>query len=74
MPKTRKGFPVSALLTEHFGKQPLHQLVTSTRRFPTTARLDLHTSLKELLEKRFSLQKLVGVHQQWDTVRSLSPT
>lgn len=52
------------VLQRHFGKLPLHQLVTASRSFPVTARVDLQLAL----EKVFGADAkgdLVGVHTQF---------
>ena len=56
---------VAKLLKRHFGSDPLHELVTASRRFPITAQVDLQVALDQLLGSRYRVLKMVGVHQQW---------
>ena len=56
---------VSSLLKEHFGRAPLHRLVTASRVFPGTARVDLQAALDRLFTAKGMAKKLVGVHVQW---------
>ena len=56
---------VSSLLKEHFGRAPLHSLVTASRVFPGTARVDLQVALDRLFTAKGMAKKLVGVHVQW---------
>ena len=57
------------LLAEHFQGNGLTELVTSSRTFPVTSRVDLQTALNRIFEKRYQ-GKLVGFHAQYahDTV------
>ena len=65
--KTSKKANVPLVETElkrHFRNEPLHDLITASRGFPPTARVDLQLAL----EKMFSEQrnaKLVGVHSHF---------
>jgi len=52
------------LLGGHFHGIALAELVTSSRTFPVTSRVDLQTALNQLFEKRFQA-KLVGFHAQY---------
>ena len=55
---------VETELKRHFRNEPLHDLITASRGFPPTARVDLQLAL----EKMFSEQrnaKLVGVHSHF---------
>jgi hypothetical protein len=56
---------VCNLIKEHFGTFATHELVTSTRVFPATARLDLHTALGETLSGPLQPSKHIGVHRQY---------
>ena len=56
---------VSSLLKEHFGGVPLHGLVTASRVFPATARVDLQVALDRLFTTKSMARKLVGVHVSW---------
>ena len=61
---------VHSVLQEHFGTIPLHKLVTATRQFPLTARMDLQKALLEVLTGPFEPKQLIGSHTQYahDTV------
>jgi hypothetical protein len=52
------------LLGGHFKGVGLSDLVTSSRTFPVTSRVDLQTALNRIFEKRFE-GKLVGFHAQY---------
>jgi ATP-dependent 26S proteasome regulatory subunit len=56
---------VCNLIKEHFGTFVTHELVTSTRVFPATARLDLQAALAETLSGPLAPRKHVGVHRQY---------
>lgn len=60
-PKAR-NLVVCSLLKKHFGKAALHKLVTASREFPATARLDLQTAIGEVLAEPLQSGKLVGIH------------
>lgn len=64
--KLRSSNPpfVSGVLREHFGGDILHELVTTSRVFPVTARVDLQTALDDVLGKRFGFQRQIGIHSQ----------
>lgn len=64
--KNRKTAPplVAQKLARHFGKQPLEQLVTASRSFPLSARIDLQAALDKILGERFNAE-LVGVHRRF---------
>ena len=53
---------VCATLAKHFGSLPLHELVTATREFPTTARLDLQAAISAVLTGRHEPNKILGLH------------
>jgi hypothetical protein len=53
---------VSSVLKEHFGKIALHELVTASRHFPATARLDLQAAIAEVLSGPLEPRKLLGAH------------
>jgi hypothetical protein len=48
----------------HFGKQPLEQLVTASRNFPISARIDLQVALNKIFEDSFKAE-LVGLHRRF---------
>lgn len=52
---------VCALLREHFDGISLTELVTSSRTFPMTSRVDLQTALERIFDKRYQA-KVVGIH------------
>jgi ATPase family associated with various cellular activities (AAA) len=53
-----------ATLKRHFGKLHLHDLVTASRTFPITARVDVQQAVEKLLSTRPDA-KLFGVHRQY---------
>src|ERR1700746_2241980 len=63
----KKAKPVlvlaEAALKRHFGKTRMHDLVTASRTFPITARVDLQLALDKLLGQ--TSVKLFGVHRQY---------
>src|ERR1700722_14505528 len=63
MPKAKTGNPqICTVLKEHFGPSPLHTLVTATREFPATARLDLQSAITGVLSGPLEPAKLLGTH------------
>jgi hypothetical protein len=66
MKKSKVRNPVvCVLIKEHFVGFIPHELVTSTREFPATARLDLHLALTETLSGPLQASKHVGVHREY---------
>jgi ATP-dependent 26S proteasome regulatory subunit len=63
--KKSKNQNLSNFIKEHFGKLLPHELVSSTRVFPATARLDLQTALAETLSGPLEPRKHLGVHRQF---------
>lgn len=51
-------------MRQHFGEQPLEGLVTSSRTFPPTSRVDLQMALERLFKEQDEAD-LVGVHPQY---------
>jgi hypothetical protein len=43
---------VETALKKHFGRYRLHNLVSASRMFPTSARVDLQTALEKLLPEK----------------------
>ena len=64
-PKTQNPL-ICSVLKQHFGQTPLHELVTATREFPATARLDLQTALTEVLSGPLHCEKLLGAHAPYN--------
>ena len=66
MPKTKKSkIPLAeTALNRHFGKLPLHDLVTASRTFPMTARVDVQLALDKMFAQQPNA-KLLGVHTQF---------
>jgi hypothetical protein len=62
--KKKEAITAEAILRRHFGRQPLHALVTASRTFPVTARVDVQVALEKLFEK-YSGSVLVGCHSQF---------
>jgi len=66
MAKSKAGNPqVCTLLKKHFEGNALCELVSATRQYPTTARLDLQTAITSVLSGPLEPRKLVGTHSQW---------
>jgi hypothetical protein len=65
MAKSKTQNPrIHTALKEHFGETALHELVTATREFPATARLDLQTAITEVLSGPLEPKKLLGTHSE----------
>lgn len=66
MKKTRKGIVPLAetALKRHFGKRPLQDLITASRTFPITARVDVQLALDKMFAEH-PKAKLLGVHTQY---------
>jgi hypothetical protein len=66
MPKksTKRKASAYRVLKGHFGKLPLEALVTTSRNFPVTAKIDLQQALESVLHGRFKTE-LLGVHRQY---------
>jgi AAA+ superfamily predicted ATPase len=56
---------VEGALKKHFGKYHLHDLVSASRTFPITARVDLQSTMERLLPERSGARQF-GVHRQYD--------
>ncbi len=65
MRSKKKEAQVLTVLRGYFEDLPLHELTTSSRSFPITARADLQTALEALLGPAYQVHRLLGVHQQW---------
>jgi hypothetical protein len=55
---------VAAVLRDHFGTGDLHQLVTTSRVFPATARVDLQGALEEVPKNHYEFARQFGLHAQ----------
>jgi hypothetical protein len=67
MPNSDTRSPlVGAELRQHFEKSELHQLVTATREYPATARLDLQAAIEEVLTGPLQPKNVVGTHSQYN--------
>jgi ATPase family associated with various cellular activities (AAA) len=65
MPKNKpKVLLAETVLQKQFGRNALHSLVTASRTFPVTARVDVQIALEKLFAKRPKSQ-LVGCHTQF---------
>lgn len=51
-------------MRQHFGEQALEDLITASRTFPPTSRVDLQLAMERLFDGRYTVE-LVGVHQQY---------
>jgi AAA+ superfamily predicted ATPase len=54
---------VAETLKEHFGKFPLQDLISASRTFPVTAKVDLQHALESVLQGSLNA-KLMGVHRE----------
>jgi AAA+ superfamily predicted ATPase len=63
--KKRNVQLVETALQKHFGKYRLHNLVSASRTFPTSARVDLQSALDTLLPDRPGTRQF-GVHRTYD--------
>ncbi|HKP02580.1 MAG TPA: ATP-binding protein [Chthoniobacterales bacterium] len=66
MTKKRKttGISTRSALQKHFGSLALENLVTATRTFPATARVDLQQALNRVFDQSYQAD-LIGVHSQY---------
>src|SRR5262245_42163771 len=55
---------VETKLKQHFHKHPLQDLVTSSRTFPITARVDVQFALEKIFSTRTGVQ-LLGLHNNY---------
>jgi hypothetical protein len=56
---------IATVLKAHFAAFPLHELVTATREFPATARLDLQSAIAGVLKGPLKPKKVLGAHSLW---------
>src|SRR5262249_50552083 len=56
---------VSTDLRRHFGSLSLSDLITATRKFPATTRVDLQSALEKVLNLEFQ-SKLLGLHRDYN--------
>src|SRR5690242_1203672 len=56
---------VETALRKHFAGHQLHNLMTASRMFPTSARVDLQAALEKLLPERPGTKQF-GIHRQYD--------
>src|SRR5262250_2491194 len=56
---------VETALRKHFAGYQLHDLVSASRIFPSSARVDLQSALQKLLPERSETRQF-GVHRQYD--------
>lgn len=64
MRKTRSKpqvISVASILRSHFRVSTLHQLITASRTFPVTARVDLQNALMEIIGRRFTVNHQSGI-------------
>jgi hypothetical protein len=59
-----KNISASSALREHFGRLALESLITASRTFPVTSRVDLQQAISRVFAKRYQA-KLIGVHSQY---------
>jgi hypothetical protein len=60
----KKNLTACAAVRKHFGKTALESLVTASRTFPPTSRVDLQLAMTRIYEKRYGA-RLVGIHPQY---------
>ena len=60
----RRSNLVTSLLTRHFGSQPVDRLVTASRTYPVTSRVDVQHAFDRQFSA-LSATTLVGVHSQF---------
>lgn len=60
--KTTTARLLETALRRHFAKHSLHELVSASRMFPTSARVDLQRALEKLLPERSDTRQF-GVHR-----------
>jgi len=63
--KPRKVLLVEDALRKHFIGHRLHELVTASRVFPSSARVDVQSALEKLLPERSGTRQY-GIHRQYD--------
>jgi hypothetical protein len=68
--KKSSNVNVSTALKKHFRKTALHELVTASREFPATIRLDLQAAIGEILTGTLKPDKFLGMHApySYDTI------
>jgi hypothetical protein len=59
-----KNISAASVLREHFGEVALQDLVTATRTFPITSRVDLQRAMTRVFNEEYRA-RLVGVHAQY---------
>lgn len=67
MTKKQKRDPntlIKTVLIKHFGKTSIADLITSTRKFPITARVDLQRAIDHIFSKKFEA-KAYGAHRDY---------
>jgi hypothetical protein len=66
----RRSTLASWLVKQHFGDLPATELITATRQFPVTARVDLQLALEDLFRAELKPSKFVGIHSDYghDTI------
>ena len=63
--KKKNSIPLAeSALKRHFGRLPLQDLITASRTFPVTARVDVQFALETIFAKN-DKAKLFGVHTQY---------
>ncbi len=62
--RTKKNTSVCSVLRRTFGSVALEDLITASRTFPVTSRVDLHNALTRIFAKKYSA-RLLGVHSQY---------
>ena len=64
--------PVWRVLKKHFTSTALHDLVSASRVFPATARVDLQAALEHLFSTTQPSPILLGLHQSYSALETLT--
>ena len=57
---------VASVLRKHFRVDALHRMITASRSFPITARIDLQNALLDLIGRRFDVSHQSGFHATYN--------
>src|ERR1700722_16397622 len=62
--KPSRNITACSVIRKHFGRISTESLITASRTFPPTSRVDLQMALTQMFEKRYA-GKLIGIHPQY---------
>src|SRR3954469_14272952 len=51
-------------ITKHFGRLPLSDLITASRQFPISSRIDVQDAVRKLFEAEYE-SRLLGIHRMY---------